>query len=439
MARIGIFCLPMRSHVNLFLALAHELRSRGHHLTFFGIPSNAKRVSKEGFTFEVLEPDSAPSGTLDRMMDEMSSLGNLSSMRLQGRFDELRYSGILAKAPAMVKQARLQALIVDQAEACSGSVADATGLPWISVCSGLCLNSEPRVPPFFTGWNYSDSRWAVTRNKLAYAGMRLASRSLRQLVNECRKKWGFPAHDSLDDTFSPFAQVSQQVREFDFPRRNLPDSFRYVGPIKLRNAPPVDFPWHRLDGRPLIYASLGTVANRHDRLYRIILQACAELDAQLVLSLGGSDTISDSSRFPNNPVIVNFAPQRQLLGRAAAAITHAGLNSTLEALSEGVPLVAIPITFEQPAIAARIRWTGSGDFIPSAKIGVDRLRKLLRGVLNESSYRESARAIGGALAASGGASAAADIFEQVMRRATACSDPAAKRPETESHFNAQTS
>jgi zeaxanthin glucosyltransferase len=177
----------------------------------------------------------------------------------------------------------------------------------------------------------------------------------------------------------------------------------------------VDFPWDRLDGRPLIYASLGTVTNRHDRLYRLILCACAEIDAQLVLSLGGTGTPDEYSGAPGNAVIVNFAPQRELLGRATIAITHAGLNSTLESLKEGLPLVAIPIAFEQPGIAARIRWTGAGQFIPLSRVTSDRLRTSIRTVLKESSYRESAMRIGNSLAHAGGAAEAARIVEEVTR------------------------
>lgn len=428
MAHLGVFCLPMPSHMNLFLALARTLSARGHQLTFYGLPSNAERIRGAGFHFQALEPDSVPPGTLDRMMREMSSLGKLGSMRLQARFDELRYEAILRKGPGLVEQARLDALIVDQAEACSGSVAEVTGLPWVSVCSGLCLNSEPYVPPFFTSWSYSESWWAVRRNQLAYAGLKLAATETKRLINRYRKMWRLAPFDSFDQTFSPFAQVSQQVHEFDFVRRELPECFHYVGPISLPPRGQTDFPWERLDGRPLIYGSLGTLMNRNEHLYRVILDACANLDAQLVLSLGGAGNVHAFKDVPENAVLVDFAPQRELLRRATMAITHAGLNSTLEAFAEGLPLVAIPITFEQPGIAARIRWTGAGEFIPSSGITAERLRTAVLNVLREPSYRQSARKIAEAIAASGGVQQAASIIEEVMRtgRPVTASSPAAQ-------------
>ncbi len=315
----------------------------------------------------------------------------------------------------MVKLAHLDAMIVDQADACSGSIAELVGLPWVNVCNGLPLNSEPAVPPYFTVWPYRETWAALARNKLAYACLEIAWTSKKRLINRCRKSWRLEPHRSLHDTFSPFAQISQLVPEFDFPRRDLPGHVHYVGPLARGNAPAVEFPWGRVDGRPLIYASLGTVVNRNDRLHRIIVDACSAIDAQLVLSLGKAGNVDAYQDLPGDPIIVDFAPQRELLHRAAIAITHGGLNSTLESLSEGVPLVAIPVAFDQPGVAARIRRTGAGEFVPSPDINASRLRTIVNRVLGTSSFRDAAARIRPALVKSGGAHEAVRIIEEVIR------------------------
>lgn len=63
--------------------------------------------------------------------------------------------------------------------------------------------------------------------------------------------------------------------------------------------------------------------------------------------------MSSLPELPGNPIVVNYAPQLELLKIADLTITHAGVNTTLESLSNGVPLVAIPITNDQPGVAAR--------------------------------------------------------------------------------------
>ncbi len=414
MAHIGVFCLPMPSHMNLFLALGNTLARRGHRITFFGISGNEAKIRDAGFDFHSTEPDDLPRGTLGNMMRDMGTLGPFKAMRLQGRFDELRYEAILQKGPELVTRAKLHGLIVDQAEACSGSVADATGLPWVSVANGLCMNAEPRVPPFFTSWSYSENRFAIARNRLAYAGIQLASRSIANIINRHRKRWGLKPFSRLDDTFSPFAQIAQQNREFDFPRRELPNCFHYVGPIRAVSRPAVAFPWERLDERPLIYASFGTLVNRHKHLYRTLSESCAGLDAQLVISLGGPADVTELAGLPGRPLLVEFAPQMDLLSRAVLAITHGGLNTTLECLGAGVPLVAIPIAFEQPGVAARIRWTGTGEFVTLRKVTQERLRATIVRVLGEARYRESALRMSAAIAQTGGSEQAADIVQEVI-------------------------
>jgi MGT family glycosyltransferase len=401
--------------MSVFLALAAALREHGHEIVFFCIPMNVARIRERGFEYRSIDPDAVSSDTWDSMMRKMGTLERGPALKLLGRFEDLRYEAVLRHGPALVERARLDAMIVDQAEACSGSLAEAAGLPWVSVCNGLSLNSEPGVPPCLTAWSYSETRAAVTRNKLAYAGLNIAWLSRRNLINRYRKAWRLDPHQNLDQTFSPFAQISQQIREFDFPRRHLPDTFHYAGPLMRGGTGRVEFPWDRLDGRTLIYASLGTVVNRNARLYRIIAEACSAIQAQLVLSLGGAGNADAYRDLPGSPIVVDFAPQLELLRRATIAIIHGGLNSALESLGQGVPLVAIPVSFDQPGVAARVRWVGAGEFIPSAEIKTHRLRTTVERVLGESSYRDAAKKIQDALARSGGLNEAVRIIEEVIR------------------------
>ena len=57
-------------------------------------------------------------------------------------------------------------------------------------------------------------------------------------------------------------------------------------------------------------------------------------------------------------MVVDFAPQLELLDKAAMLITHAGVNTVLEALCRGVPMVALPRNADQPGNAARIEYAG---------------------------------------------------------------------------------
>src|SRR6202012_5644937 len=124
------------------------------------------------------------------------------------------------------------------------------------------------------------------------------------------------------------------------------------------------FPWERLDGRPLVYASLGTLQNGSEMLFRTIAEACDGLGGQLVLSLGGGMEPKRLGHLRGDPVVVRYAPQLELVRRAAAVITHAGLNTVLETLAQGVPLICIPLGNDQPGVAARVAAHQAGIVVP---------------------------------------------------------------------------
>jgi UDP:flavonoid glycosyltransferase YjiC (YdhE family) len=111
---------------------------------------------------------------------------------------------------------------------------------------------------------------------------------------------------------------------------------------------------------------------------------------------------------------VQRASQLELLKRASVCITHAGLNTVLESLTQGVPQVAIPVTVDQPGVAARIAEKKTGRFVPLKELNVSRLSLLLDHVLNDPIYRDNARYIQEAIAETDGLSKAADLLERAF-------------------------
>ena len=179
------------------------------------------------------------------------------------------------------------------------------------------------------------------------------------------------------------------------------------------------FPWERLDGRPLIYASLGTMADPENRpVYPKIAAACEGLPAQLVLARGKWDE-DDAGReathdLPGNPLVVDFAPQLALLDRAAVLISHAGLNTTLEAISRGVPMVAMPRNADQPGNSARIVYSGVGLRASFDRGTSQELRAVIQRVLSEDRFRRRAQELQQAMRSAGGAQRTAEIAAEAL-------------------------
>jgi zeaxanthin glucosyltransferase len=104
----------------------------------------------------------------------------------------------------------------------------------------------------------------------------------------------------------------------------------------------------------------------------------------------------------------------EVLKRTSVCITHAGLNTVLESLAQGVPQVGIPITFDQPGVATRIAAKKTGVTMPFEKLTSDHLATLLGEVLNNAVYRENARKFQDVIAKTDGLSVAADLVEQAF-------------------------
>jgi UDP:flavonoid glycosyltransferase YjiC (YdhE family) len=128
----------------------------------------------------------------------------------------------------------------------------------------------------------------------------------------------------------------------------------------------------------------------------------------MALGAEGAELTDD---LPGDPIVVGLAPQLELLKRASLAITHAGLNTALEALMFGVPLVALPVANDQPGVAARLRHHGVGELIPIRHLDAPRLRNAIVHVLGDPSYRVKAQALQKELAGFDGVRRAADIIE----------------------------
>src|SRR6202035_1807652 len=132
------------------------------------------------------------------------------------------------------------------------------------------------------------------------------------------------------------------------------------------------------------------------------------------LSIGNQLDPKQIGSVPRNAIIVKRAPQLDLLKQASVCITHAGLNTVLESLAQGVPQVAIPVTFDQPGVADRIMDKQTGVVTSLDKLTPNHLSDLLNEVLTNSSYRENARNLQNAIADANGLAVAADLVEESL-------------------------
>lgn len=407
----GIISPPVPGHIHPFGALGRELIARGHRVTFIQMQDVEARARAEGLEFASVGESDHPAGSLPQSLEQLGRLQGLAALRFTIRAVTRTTEMICRDAPAVVRGAGIDMLLVDQTEPAGGAVAEQAGIPFVTVCNALALNREATVPPPFTSWGYGGQWWERARNSVGYAVSDRIMSPVSSVLAAWRKKWGLRPLSTPEESFSSLAQISQQTEAFDFPRRELPPTFHYAGPLRNASAAEVPFPWEKLDGRPLVYASLGTLQYSKNAVFQCFAEACDGLDVQLVMAHCGGLDQEAIAKLPGKPVAVHYAPQMQVLARARLALTHAGLNTVLDSLTHGVPLVAVPITYEQPAIAARLRFTGTGRSLSLGSLTAGRLRETIRAVLQDPSYSKNVQRVAESIRAAGGAPKAADIIE----------------------------
>jgi MGT family glycosyltransferase len=428
MSHLGLICPELSGHLNPMTTLGRELQRRGHRVTLIARPDGRAKAEAAGLGFAVIGEKDFPIGAMKAMSAELGAIGGLRAIRFTVEMLRKAARTVLEEAPAVIEREEIDALLIDQVTPAGNTVAERLGRPWVNVCNALAMNPEPAVPPGVLPWRYDPSWLGRMRNRAGNALLHRLAHPVIAEINRHRTAHGLPAITGGLTAGSPFAQIAQQPACFDFPRRELPAHFHYTGPWHdARSGDPVPFPWEQLDSRPLIYASMGTLQNRQSAIFENIAGACAGLPAQLVISLGSrdQDAAALAARFPGHPIVVSFAPQLQLLKRATLAITHAGLNTALESLSLGLPMVAIPITNDQPGVASRLAWLGVAEVVQPGELTVPRLRAALEKVLAASSYREKARQLGEKIRALDGLPLAADLVEEAFAKASV--PPVARR------------
>jgi UDP:flavonoid glycosyltransferase YjiC (YdhE family) len=410
--RIGILSFSSPGHYYPLTALGRRLQSRGHDVVYFQVADLERPIRAAGLQFRQLGRDDFPPGSLRARDEEVGKLTGFAALRCGLRGVKRNAKMLFRDAPDAIRDEGVDSLIVDQVEMAGGTVAEHLGLPFISVAAALPINTDPLTPHCLFPWPHRAGVLARLRNRLGNLAFEWIGSGVLNVINRQRRAWGLPSAGNVQSLFSRLSQVTQLPAALELPGRR-PPQVHHTGPwTDVTAREQTHFPWSRLDpGRTLVYASMGTLLNGVVRTFQMIAEACAGLDLQLVISLGGGQDPALLGDLPGDPIVVGYAPQLQLIRRAALTISHGGLNTALESLAQGVPMVVLPVTYDQPGVGSRVEWAGVGQSIPVGRLTVDRLRDSVRTVLGDPAYRERASRLQSSIEAADGLNQAADLIE----------------------------
>jgi MGT family glycosyltransferase len=182
---------------------------------------------------------------------------------------------------------------------------------------------------------------------------------------------------------------------FEFPRSDMPDTIRFVGPVLPKPSVSFDEPawWSDLDsGRAVVLVTQGTIANfNFDELIQPTLMALADDDVLVIAATGRPAT--ELMVVPPNARVESFIPFDRLLLKVDVLVTNGGYGTVNQALSLGVPIVVAGETEDKALISARVAWTGAGISLGTQDPTQEQIGTAVRAVLADSRYRDRAQAI----------------------------------------------
>jgi MGT family glycosyltransferase len=229
--------------------------------------------------------------------------------------------------------------------------------------------------------------WAV--QKIAFGGE-------HRYLNERRRSLSLPPLDAffLNEVLQCFTVYLQAtVPMFEYPRSDLPDHVRFIGPLLPEGGADFEPPewWHELrDARKVVLVTQGTVATDTTQLIEPTLRALADREDLFVLATAPGWR-GDSAMIPSNAHVERFVPYAHLFPHVDLLITNGGYGGVQFALSHGVPVVVVGASEEKLEIAARVDWSGVGISVRSLRGTPTQIREAVARVLGDPNYRARAQ------------------------------------------------
>ena len=406
----AFICLPAAGHVNPTMPVVAELVRRGHRVTYATSAKYAAAVESAGAAFfESGEDLAAHFPRVGRPADgggaappQAGMLAGLASGMMSGLVERL-LERAREEFPALLAR-----LGTDRPDAVCY---DAMTLAGKMAAMKLALPDVALLPSYATNEHFSMRELMPAR---APEEMLAAWKRVRRLIDDFAAEQGLADFNFME---GPPASLSICFipREFQPAGDTFDASFHFVGPCLGHRANEEAWRPGRKD-TPLVFISLGTTPlNDRPEFFRMCLAAFAGTPWQVAMAIGDRITVPELGEIPDNADVRAFLPQLDVLRHADVFLSHTGMNSTMEALYFGVPLVAFPLQPEQEANARRVEDLGLGRRLPADSLTPALIRTAITEVSNDQEIRRNLGSMSQRVRGAGGPTAAADAIEQYMR------------------------
>jgi len=391
MSRIVFFCIPAHGHTNPTLGVVRELVSRGHQVWYYSYEPFREKIQAAGAVF-------VPCDEYDAELSISPKDGARVGKDLAFSTKLLVDTTLALDDMVCRDMQRIQpdCIVADSMAVWGKAAAMKLGIPFVSSTTTFAFNKH--------------SAKIMKQSPKELLCMILSMPRINKDIKRLRDK-GYPVKSVLDiiqndDNTHTVVYTSPQFQPC---AETFSDKYTFVGP-SIR---PAENEIQKTKDK-LIYISMGTVNNDMLPLYKSCVEAFADGEYQVIMSIGQNTDENALGTLPYNISAYSAVDQIAVLQKADVFISHCGMNSASESMYFGVPLVMHPQTSEQGGVAQRVRQLGAGVMLR----GMDpkNIRAAVDEVLWNGAYKENAMDIGSGFRACTGAAGAADKILSVCEK-----------------------
>ncbi len=432
MTHYAVVAPPHASHVRAIGALVRPLLDGDHRVSWLAPADVRPLVADARIGFVPVGAATHPPGSLAAVHARAAAPGSPWGLQrvIRDMADATRMYA--AELPAQLERLGVDAVLADQMEAGGALAARRLGLPWAGLACALPVQRVPGVPLAVMPWGPARSPRSLQVLRESERVHDWLMAPLHDTIAREAARCGWTGVRTLAELAGgAVLHLAQTTPAFELPSPDAAAAaatggppVHALGPWRLPGAAATGVPWPhpawRDPVRPLAFASLGTLQGGRLGLWRRIVRACVAEDLQLVVAhCGGLDAAQAAQlRSLGAAWVTDFVPQQALLAQADLLVTHGGLNTVMDGLAAGLPMAVLPLGFDQPGVAARVVHAGAGLRLWPQLASVGALRRAVRRLLAEPTFRVASRRLGAGIAGAGGATRGAALLTAALAART---------------------
>jgi MGT family glycosyltransferase len=384
------------------IALARALRARGHEVLVETWDRWREDVEAEGLGFTAAQEYTVyPPPGPDTPDGQTAASAARALARLMDEFrPDLVVSDILTLAPTLA--------------------AEVAGVPHATLIPHVYPVQEPGMPLYSLGFRPPRTPLGRVGWRAAMPVLESGLRRGRDEMNETRERLGLPPLDRFHGGISELLAIVGTFPQLEYPRE-WPAHVRVTGPLFFElPAEEVEIP----EGEgPLVVIAPSTSQDPECELLRTALAALAEEPVR-VLATTNRHRPEEPIEVPGNAVLMPWLSYSQAMAAADVVICHGGHGTVARGLAAGAPLLVCPAVGDMAENASRVAWSGAGLSLPRRLLSRRGIRSAVRRLLGDDGYRARTGEIAAWTEANDGAARAAELVEEVARKATSQLTPA---------------